>query len=324
MALPKAIQRLEQEADAAVAALQAEINQPSEPVVTDVSQLTPANDSSEQPVSAASQQASAPAPAPVQHSDDYEQRWRTLQGKYNAEVPRLTRALQEAQQQLQQMNERLQQLSAKADDKLTEQAKPVADPKDIENFGADLVDMVNRQSERVYNSLVAQLNKQVSGFDARIKALEQQVTGVSQRTEATLEQQFWTSLTEMVPDWETINNDQRWLTWLAQVDPVYGAPRQAALDAAHKALDAKRVANVFKAFKASIPTKAADSLSNQVAPSGAATTVPMSAPAKQILSEKFVENFYRDIALGKYRGREKEVERIEAEINSAAAEGRIR
>jgi hypothetical protein len=106
---------------------------------------------------------------------------------------------------------------------------------------------------------------------------------------------------------------------------VYGATRQAALDAAYQALDAQRAANVFMAFKATLPaTRPAGSLANQVAPNGAAAAAPVAAGAKQLISSKFVEKFYNDLAKGKYSGRDAEAARIEGEINAAAAEGRIR
>jgi hypothetical protein len=41
------------------------------------------------------------------------------------------------------------------------------------------------------------------------------------------------------------------------------------------------------------------------------------------MSQKAVQTFYNDLAKGRYRGREAEAERIENEINQAAAEGRI-
>jgi hypothetical protein len=320
MALPQAIQRLEDEANAITQQMQTQQTD-AEPVVTDASQLTPANEAPVAPQAAPAQ----PAPTPAPSDDGYEHKFRTLQGKYNAEVPRLTRALQEAEQKMQAFQQQMDELRAKTEAKPVDtEVKPTADPKDIENFGADLVDMVNRQSEKVYNTIAAQLSKRVAEFDARIQKLEQQVTGVSQRTDTTLEQQFYAALGGLVPDWEKINADERWLQWLAEIDPIYGVPRQAALDAAHKALDPKRVANVFNAFKSQFQPKAADSLSAQVAPSGAASSAPVAAPAKQLLSSRFVENFYNDVARGRYVGREAEMQRLEAEINAAAAEGRIR
>jgi hypothetical protein len=203
--------------------------------------------------------------------------------------------------------------------------KPQADSQDIENFGADMIEMVQRYAEQVFQRMASQFGTKAAELETRLAGLETQVAGVSNKADSTLEQQFYATLGGLVPDWEQVNADPRWLQWLAEVDPVYGAPRQAALDAAHQRLDATRTATVFKAFKSSFPTRQPESLANQVAPSGASTPAPSGSPAqKPYLSAKSVEKFYKDLAQGRFAGRPEEAARLEAEIDLAAAEGRIR
>lgn len=319
MALPKAIQRQADEAAAAEAVIAQQVQQASEVVVTDPSQLKPAN---EQPSAPPAVETQAPPP-PAPPAEDWQQKYRSLQGMFAQKTSELQSQNKQYESQLALLQQQIQALSqTRAQEEA--KAKAEADPKDVENFGADMVDMVQRYAERVFQSMATQFGAKVADFETRLKTLEQQVTGVSDRTNLTLEQQFYATLKSLVPDWENINKDERWLAWLADVDPVYGAPRQAALDAAHQKFDVERVANVFKAFKASAPAKPQSSLANQVAPSGAAATAPIAPPAKQVLSSKFVEKFYNDLAKGRYVGREAEAASIEAEINTAAAEGRIR
>ena len=56
---------------------------------------------------------------------------------------------------------------------------------------------------------------------------------------------------------------------------------------------------------------------------GGAPQAPSTPAPKQLLSQKFVQNFYTDVAKGRYAQKPQEQERIEAEINLAAQEGRI-
>ena len=322
MSLPKAIQRQADAADAfQKSLLDAQQDPQGETILNDPSQLG-APDPGGEP-----QQPAAPAPAPApKPSDDWEQKYKSLQGVFNSQIPALQATAKAEKEQREKLAETVAELQRKLEASAQEPKPAAADPKDIESFGADLVDMVNRQAERVYASLVAQFDAQVKNFDSRLSSVEQVVTGVSKKTDSTLEQQFYAALSGRVPDFEKINGEQRWLDWLAETDSVYGVPRQAALDAAHRELDAVRVANVFNAYKAQFPAKPQASLSNQVAPSGAASPAPAAAPAtnKQLLSSAFVAKFYNDLAVGRYRGRESEAQRLEAEINLAAAEGRIR
>ena len=122
-----------------------------------------------------------------------------------------------------------------------------------------------------------------------------------------------------------MNASQRWLEWLSETDPVYGLPRQAALDSAFERLDAQRVVAIFKKYKDETKAKAAPSLESQLTPAsvGGSAPAPAAAGSKQLLSQKFVQNFYTDVAKGRYAQKPQEQERIEAEINLAAQEGRI-
>jgi hypothetical protein len=318
MELPAAIQRQADEAAAAEAAI-TQNNQQVANVLTDPSQLAPAT---------TPQPAVTPTPEPVSQADDpnsatWQQRFKSLQGMFAQKTGELQAQTRTYESQMANMQK---QLDALTQTRKKDEAKErqVVDPKDIENFGADMIEMVQRYAEQVFQSMAEQFGGQVTALDARLVAIEQELTGVTTRTEESLEQQFIVTLTNLVSDWQTINVDPRWLKWLAEVDPIYGSNRQAALNQAREALDAQRVANVFNAFKAAFPAKPQDSLANQVAPSGAATppqTGPVAAP---ILSSKFVEKFYNEVAKGRYVGREAEANRIDAEINQAAREGRIR
>lgn len=270
--------------------------------------------------------ASAPAPAtppmtptPAVKSEDWEQKFRSLQGRMRSESADAQAANKQLLSQMAQMQ---QQITVLASAKATE-AKPAADPRDVENFGPDMLEMVHRYADRLVQNAYTQLNESVKAVADRVTNLETSVTGVTQRTEVTLEQQFYAALAGAVPDWQQINLDERWLEWLAAQDPVYGAPRQAALDMARERLDAQRVVNIFNEFKRMLPAvPPRPSLADQVAPTTVSAQTPVAAPAAMFLSQKFVERFYNDKAKGRIVGAE--AERIEAEINRAAAEGRIR
>lgn len=320
MALPKSVQRQLDEANVAEAAIAQELaNAPQ--VLTDPSQLNSANDAPSAPQQLIDQpNPSNPAPQPT---EDWQQKYKSLQGMFAQKTGELQAQSKVYESQMANMQAQLAALQQTRTQEEVKERK-AADPKDIENFGADMVEMVQRYAERMFQDVAGQFGQKASEMDARISALEQQVTGVSNRTEFTLEQQFYAALNGLVPDWEKVNKDTRWLEWLAETDPVYGAQRQMALDVARKNLDAQRVANVFNAFKAAYPAKVQDSLANQVAPNGAASPAPIAPASKPIVSARLVEKFYSDVSKGRYVGREAEAARAELEINQAAAEGRIR
>jgi outer membrane murein-binding lipoprotein Lpp len=265
----------------------------------------------------------APPAPPTPPSENWEHKFRTLQGKYNAEIPELRAQNRTYESQLGQLT---QQVNALTEVAKTAAAKPQeraqVDPKDVESFGADLIEMVQRYAEQSYGAIKNEFGSFASKLDARVAELEGRVQGVTQRTAATLEEQFYTTLAKLVPDWQAVNQDQKFLDWLAEVDPIYGVPRQMGLNQAHKSLSADHAAKVFQTYKSSIPAKPA--LSAQVAPrSSAATQTPAPQGARAPITKKQIHDFYLAQAQGRYKGREAEAQRLENDINSAVAEGRV-
>jgi hypothetical protein len=139
---------------------------------------------------------------------------------------------------------------------------------------------------------------------------------------------FLVGLGQQVSDWETLNVDQGFLAWLQQVDPVYGVPRQAALSNAYESLDVIRVANIFKAYKQTLPqapaqSRAKQELQRQVAPTRTrSTTTPSDNVNDKIFTNQDIEQFYNDWRRGFYD--EQEAADMEKQIHTAIAEGRIR
>lgn len=312
--LPRVIQAQLDQADALQAQDQAarEAAQAQPAVVNIADLIVPTPPKAPEPPAAVTPQAPAapaqPAPPPP---DPYEQKYRTLQGKYNAEVPVLREQVQQLADQLRQVQE--------ARSTQTPTPPQASDPKDLENFGADLVDFVNRVATAKAAEAAQQLHQKLAGLDERVQ-------GVAKETVESKEAQFYATLNHLAPDWAQINERPDWLEWLGQVDPVYGLPRQAALDHAIKQLNAERVVRVISTFKAQLPPppKPPESLQNQVAPEPVGSGAAPVAPQKPILAEAAVTRFYRDLAQGKYRGREAEAKALEAQIDAAVAEGRVR
>ena len=320
MATPRIVARQLAQAEALEQAQQdQQAQQPPVEVVTTASQLpqeTPAP-----PESAAPQ---APPP-PVAPTENWEQKFKTLQGMYNTDVPQLRTQEKIHASEVIALKEQVRALSAAQQAKPAEQQPKQIDPRDVESFGADMIEMVQRYASQTYEAIRNEFGTHAAQIDSRLKELENRIVGVSTKTDSTLETQFYATLKQLVPDWREINASEAWLAWLAEVDPVYGVPRQTALDAAHERGNVEHVANVFRMFKSMQPAKPSAALAAQVSPTGtgAGVTVVSTPAAPQMISSKFIQNFYADQLRGKYKGREAEAVRIETQINQAAAEGRI-
>lgn len=318
MALPRAVQQQVEDADAFIAQING--NQPvnpdtGEPLVTDPQ---PAPDPQPQPISQEND------PKPAVSEETWEQKFHSLKGKFDAEVPRLYA-------QTRELNDQIKQLIA---ENAVAKAKPVqADPapgktliteQDKEAFGSDLIDLIERATEQKLagnRHLEAQLR-------AEIDELKGTLGNVSDRQIVSDKDRYENALAQAVPDWEAINVDQGFLGWLAEVDPVYGMPRQYALTNAYEALDATRTATIFNQYKKSTAPaqnqQTRPNLQSQVAPTRSRTSpAPTNSNVdKRVYSQQDIDAFYADWRRGHID--EAEAVQIEKDIHAATTEGRIR
>jgi len=313
MALPKQVQQQLEHAESLLASANAPAQEPAAPPPVAPVAEAPAV---EPPAVAPEPAPAAQAPEPAPKAEDWQHKYKTLQGIHNRHVSDLKDQVSQLSTRLNEVLQRTEQ--AKPADK---PAAPQFDPKDVETFGSDLVEMVRRVAETSFGGAA-------QAFEARLQRIEQHIQGTSATVAKTAEQVFLDQLERIVPDYKEINVDDGFLAWLAEEDPVYGVPRQNALTAAAQSGDAGRTAAIFNAFKAlrapaPAPTpKPSAQLEKQVAPRAASSGQPAADPRRTYTVAE-VESFYRDVAQGRFRGRDEEVARIEAVFNNALSEGRI-
>lgn len=270
----------------------------------------------EQPAEAV-QEPDPPAPPvqPKQDEETWQKRYQTLQGMFNAEVPRLNAQVKELQQQLQQVLAKAQEPQ-----KAPETQKLVTE-KDVEAFGGELLDVIKRQAVEAVQADFVKLQ-------AENAELRRQLGGVAEKQGHVDRRTYFAELMAAVPDYEALNTDQGFLAWLSEVDPVSGLNRQTFLNAAYENLDAQRTAAVFSTYKQTLArqpvSQAAQELQRQVAPGTSRASTPQTQPtgAEKIWSVAEIERFYVDVSKGKYA--RDEATRIEAEIDAAVAAGRLR
>jgi hypothetical protein len=257
------------------------------------------------------------APAPAAQDPTLEQKYRTLQGIHRG----LTEKVGTLEAEVQALRAKV---SAPPPPAPTPAPQPAADPKDVEAFGLDMVSMVQRTTEAYLTAARQAIEQRFAAIEGAVEALKQTLQGTSQAVAQTAEEAFFEKLTQLVPDWLRVNASQEFLAFLAEADPIYGVPRQAALDAAQAKNDANRAANVFKAFIATLPPPPATPPSESPSPRGAGSPPPPPAPQAQLVPQSEITAFYNDVARGKWRGRDQERLTKEAFYNAAIAEGRVR
>lgn len=279
--------------------------------------------------------ADPPPATPPEPTVDWQQKFLTLQGKYNAEVPQL-------RSQVANLTEQLGQLSTPSPTPAAA-APPPADPppklvttEDTETYGDDLIDLIRRVAVETDAGEKAKLQGQIAELREQMAAQATQVKEVQGNVEGERRQQYFVDLAKACPTYETVDEDDAFKAWLLQTDDFSGIVRNDILQRAYLSYDVGQTAKIFNAFIAQAtpepppvvdpPPNPQAELASQVSPGQARASAPVTTPddGKKVWTVAEMDTFFKDVARGDYRGRRDEAARIEAEIDRALAEGRVR
>lgn len=309
--LPKQIQDELAEAEAIQQAMAVQAEPPKEEVQTEPAPV----------VAAAEPVREQAASEPTQPSEDdtkWKQRFDTLQGKYSAEVPRLYDALKQRDVQLQQLAQEIERLKTAVVPPTKEEVSEVTD-QDADAFGSDLIDLVRRAAREELRKSVPDA---ITRVERELAPIKQTVVELSKTQAVSAQDKFYAELEKKVPDWEKVNEQQGWLEWLAQYDPLSGRTRQQGLDEAAAHLDVERTVAFFSTWKSLQPATPVDQsqqeLARQVAPR-------KSQAASAPVGEKIWTRAEYEAAYDRrnYAGKPDAYAKAMAEADRAVAEGRI-
>lgn len=309
MAIPKKVQEAADKAEAIYQQLYSQ--QPEEDKTSVEPTQEPVSAPAEPEVQQPEQQPEATpeaAPAEATKEDPWEHKYKVIEGKYKAEVPRLAA-------QIRELTQKVQALSAENDELKSRPSTPAESlikPEDREKYGDDLLDVIQRAAKEA-----------TTAKDAEIEALNRRLEELSSTTAKQTEVGFFDRLGQLVPDWVAINDDKSFLAWLDEYDELTGKRRQDLLTEAEGSRDADRVARFFTMWKATQEQTKATSqqaLAAQVTPDSNKVVKP--PVGKRYFSRAEVADFYARARRGEITP--EQMVALEAEIHAASIEGRIR
>lgn len=254
---------------------------------------------------------------PTQGASNWEHKYRVLQGKYNAEVPRLHDEIKQLKEQnafLTGKLELLERLVAERDVSSPENATPPELPPEVETLKENFPD------------IYAGVQKLLESVGAETQQAKAQVQDTNKQVANALSMVFYTQLATKVPDWEQINKSPEFIQWLQQREKFTTATRYDLLMDAFNKADVDTVAEFFTAFK---EEKSASSVppanlppEQIVPPKGQGSRKATSGGGNlKVYKQSEIEEFYRKAALGKIPSATRR--RQEAEFVQAVKDGRI-
>jgi hypothetical protein len=310
MSLPESIQRQLDEAEA-IEALMAgepetveEVQEPEEPETIEA----PEPEKQEVPAT----------PTPV---ENWEQKYKTLEGKYNSQVPKLQQELVGTKTQLQSLTEDLEKLKQKPVEP-EQKSREAAD--DEELVGTDIV----KAAERAADRRAAKLEAKLDAIAEENAALKQRLGQVSETQSSFAGQDFFSKLAVTVPDWEALQATDQGQQFLNSRMPGTQFSWDEALKTAAGSMDVDRTAEIFGEMVARNPelrpapgknNKA--ELAKQVAPNKSRASAPVDG-SKKVWTTQEVSAGWDSINKRVVKGAE--AEKLAEELEAAMTENRIR
>ncbi len=306
--------------------LLAEVGGPEDKPTADVTELHPKPQGGDPEV----------APEPKPERTDWKQKYNVLQGKYDAEVPRLIQQLRDAEVRMNGLEDRM---TPPAKEEETPAPRSDFTPEEIADYGEDLLDVIGRKAREIVES---EYLPQMNSMTTEMNSLKTQVGETGQKVAKQETNEVFAQLDATVEHWRKINVDPEFHVWLDQVDAFSGATRKNLMLNAFNRKNAHQVKAFFDKYneenatftpdptagpsgQGGTQTTATLDLNDYIAPGQPKSGGDVGAPKdKRIWSNIEIGSFYSDVQKGRYKSRPDDKARIEADIISATREGRIR
>ena len=248
----------------------------------------------------------------------WKQKYKTLQGMYDKEVPNLHSKVKEMSSQLQEL-----QTSMEAKEAVVKQAEKLVTDDDVKNFGEDLIEV----QRKVAREVAAEFQTDLDAMKLENDALRKQLGTTDNKV---AESSFQNRLHRLVPDFDRLNDDPKWVAWLDEVDPVLRGPRRKVAQEAFATGDADGVAHYVDLYRSGQvePTPAEEpkqtqELERQIQPSRTAASATTTSNKGKNYTNSDVSKMFKKAATLNSAGKYDEANKLEAEIDAAYMEGRV-
>lgn len=261
-------------------------------------------------------------PTVAEVSDDFKQKYNTLRGKYDAEVPRLHQQVKELVATVDSLQAKLE--SANETPEVPKERVSLVTDEDREEFGEELLDVTRKVAQEVAGEYEAKLD----AANKEINSLKEQLSNTgSQISEMSFDQQ----LGRAIPDFESVNASPEWAAWLNEYDPILRGPRRLAAQEAFNTGNVEAISDYVTMFKGETQQQEADAkvqkrqkeLDSQVTPERNVNNAAPVSTEKRTYTKAQAQQVWDDVQQTLKLGDYDKAQKLEAQITQAYLEGRV-
>jgi tetrahydromethanopterin S-methyltransferase subunit G len=182
--------------------------------------------------------------------DTFEQKYKTLQGKYNKETKRQQDVIDGLMKSLDDLTGEIKSLKTK------DTVETPAQPKnewDVRNYiseeeatewGPEMANFISKIAKAQAEHIIEQKVNNIA------TPINERLDSITSAQNFSAQDVFEMRMAALVPDWKKIDYEDEFKEWLAEPDGLDGAPRGDKAKMFYKSLDVERLAKVFDAYKA--------------------------------------------------------------------------
>jgi len=308
--------------------------------LTPFSMPSPTNDGTPEPAPEPSAPPTFTPPAPPQNQgEDWEQKFRSLQGRFDSQVPVLAERARAAETQAQIAQARVRDLEAQLAQARAAPPAPKpgapASEDDIKTWGEDFIATARRQARAEMQGEIEALRAQL----AEVGQSSKQAQAITQRERTNAQ------ITRILGSdkWLVTNGDPAFVEWLQYPDNFSGVLKHKLLSDAYGRGDATTVANFFRAFDAehTAPVPTTQKPTHTPAGAGPVRLEDLAAPGtgggsppaaggdgaeldEGWVTQKEIAQHYQRVTQGYYRNNPSLQAKVSARIDRAVSAGRVR
>lgn len=261
-----------------------------------------------------------PQADPVKDGDEgaWKQRYLTLKGKFDAQVPKMNheiRNLQDTVSVLEQENGQLKQAAAENSIKYPNgyDDVPMLDPDMFADYGDEFRDLA--ATIQTLQSENTTLKRQLSDLSG---AVVQERNAQTQHAYTSYMNDVIAGVAGLGQNFDVMNSDPGFNNWLRQYPEGDIESRHAKLHRAETNLNAVETVRIFKEYLGNITSPHTGQPNIQPPASNTGTDLnPPANRSSKAWTRAQISQFYKEKTAGKYKGREEEANAIEADIFAA-------
>ncbi len=278
---------------------------------------------------------------------DYKQAFNALKGKYKADTTKLSAELAQWKTiatTLQSAFDELKTAKATAAPQVQTPAAPSAKQRPEMTDALAALETEQPEIFKIITQIQEQHQAEMADLRSKLDGdLTSKLGNIESQVQMSAQERFESRLSEIIPEWRSIDTDPIFLGWLNEVEPYTGRTKMALIQQATLEHNAARVAKFFNDYKSAqnqapevefdddlnpkSSATPASKVEKQVAPPRSGGGTPPLQPKSPLLTRAQYDKFMKDSMHGKYKPADwggKSEEAMEALFDNAILKGELR